>query len=62
LIYTAITAGISRVAYAPLCLHAVANTPAGQIEACSLLQESVLATTNRRANAKAAAFPKAMCI
>jgi len=32
LIYTAITAGTSRVAYGPLCLHAVANTPAGLIE------------------------------
>ena len=29
LIRTAITAGTSRVAYGPLCLHAVANTPAG---------------------------------
>jgi hypothetical protein len=32
LIHTAITAGISRVAYGPLCLHAVANTPAGLME------------------------------
>ena len=38
LIRTAITAGTSRVAYGPLCLHAVANTPAGRIEPCSLLQ------------------------
>jgi hypothetical protein len=29
LIHTAITAGTSRVAHGPLCLHAVANTPAG---------------------------------
>jgi len=29
LIHLAITAGTSRVAYGPLCLHAVANTPAG---------------------------------
>jgi len=29
---TAITAGTSRVAYGPLCLHAVANTPAGRME------------------------------
>ena len=29
---TAITAGTSRVAYGPLCLHAVANTPAGLME------------------------------
>src|SRR5215469_5446350 len=29
LIQTAITAGVSRVASGPLCLHAVANTPAG---------------------------------
>jgi hypothetical protein len=32
LIRTAITAGTSRVAYGPLCLHAVANTPAGLME------------------------------
>src|SRR5208337_4512245 len=32
LIYTAITAGTSRVAHGPLCLHAVANTPAGRME------------------------------
>src|SRR5437899_8500429 len=32
LIHTAITAGTSRVAYGPLCLHAVANTPAGRME------------------------------
>ena len=32
LIPTAITAGTSRVAYGPLCLHAVANTPAGLME------------------------------
>jgi hypothetical protein len=32
LIHTAITAGTSRVAYGPLCLHAVANTPAGRLE------------------------------
>ena len=32
LIRTAITAGTSRVAYGPLCLHAVANTPAGRME------------------------------
>ncbi len=32
LIHTAITAGTSRVAYGPLCLHAVANTPAGLTE------------------------------
>jgi eukaryotic-like serine/threonine-protein kinase len=32
LIYTAITAGTSRVAHGPLCLHAVANTPAGLME------------------------------
>ena len=36
LIHTAITAGTSRVAYGPLCLHAVANTPAGRLEFCSL--------------------------
>ncbi|MFY9530441.1 MAG: hypothetical protein WAR24_16160, partial [Candidatus Acidiferrales bacterium] len=29
LIHTAITAGTSRVAPGPHCLHAVANTPAG---------------------------------
>ena len=32
LIHTAITAGTSRVAHGPLCLHAVANTPAGRME------------------------------
>src|SRR6202011_354380 len=32
LINTAITAGTSRVAYGPLCLHAVANTAAGLME------------------------------
>jgi hypothetical protein len=32
LIHTAITAGTSRVAYGPLCLHAVADTPAGLME------------------------------
>jgi hypothetical protein len=30
--HTAITAGTSRVAYGPLCLHAVATTPAGLME------------------------------
>src|SRR5438128_7150560 len=37
LIHTAITAGTSRVAHGPLCLHAVANTPAGLMELCSLV-------------------------
>ena len=32
LIHTTVTAGTSRVAYGPLCLHAVANTPAGLME------------------------------
>ena len=32
LIHTAITAGTSRVALGPHCLHAVANTPAGLME------------------------------
>ena len=32
LIRAAITAGTSRVAYGPLCLHAVANTPAGLMD------------------------------
>src|SRR6201987_6192799 len=32
LIRTTITAGTSRVAYGPLCLHAVAHTPAGLLE------------------------------
>ena len=36
LVHTAITAGTSRVATGPLCLHAVANTPAGPMETCSL--------------------------
>jgi len=38
LIHTAITAGTSRVMYGPLCLHAVAITPAGLIETCSLVR------------------------
>ena len=37
LIQTTITAGTSRVAYGPLCLHAVAITPAGLMESCSLM-------------------------
>jgi hypothetical protein len=32
LIHTVITAGTSRVAHGPLCLHAVATTPAGRME------------------------------
>ena len=32
LIHAAITAGTSRVAAGPLCLHAVANTPTGLME------------------------------
>jgi hypothetical protein len=32
LIHTAITAGTSRVAHGPHCVHAVANTPAGLME------------------------------
>src|SRR5262249_60482958 len=38
LIQTATTAGTSRVAYGPLCLHAVANIPAGLMETCSLIR------------------------
>ena len=38
LIHTVITAGTSRVAYGALCLHAVANTPAGLMETCSLIR------------------------
>ena len=38
LIQTAITAGTSRVACGPPCLHAVANTPAGLMETCSLIR------------------------
>src|SRR5215831_1573310 len=37
LIHTAITAGTSRVVYGPLCLHAIAFTPAGLMESCSLV-------------------------
>ena len=37
LIRNAITAGTSRVAYGPLCLHAVANAPAGLMETSSLV-------------------------
>ena len=32
LIHTEITAGTSRVAHDPLCVHAIANTPAGLME------------------------------
>jgi hypothetical protein len=32
LIHNAITAGTSRVAHGPHCVHAVANTPAGRME------------------------------
>jgi hypothetical protein len=32
LIHTTITAGTSRVAHGPHCVHAVANTPAGRME------------------------------
>ena len=32
MIHTAITAGTSRVAHGPLCVHAVANAPAGRME------------------------------
>jgi hypothetical protein len=38
LTHTAITAGTSRVASDPLRLHAVATTPAGPIETCSLIR------------------------
>ncbi len=38
LIHTAITAGTSRVAHGPSCLHAVATTPAGPMETCSLMR------------------------
>jgi len=37
LIHTAITAGTSRVTSGPLCLHAVATTPAGPMETYSLV-------------------------
>src|ERR1700731_3232166 len=37
LTHTAVTAGTSRVGSGPLCLHAVANTPAERIEPCSLV-------------------------
>src|SRR5271169_2221142 len=49
LIHTAITAGTSRVASDPLCLHAVANTPAGSMETCSLVPSHRLRPSpNRR--------------
>jgi len=49
LIPTAITAGTSRVASDPLCLHAVANTPAGSMETCSLvLSHRLRPSPNRR--------------
>ena len=37
LIPTVISAGASRVASVPLCLHAVATTPAGPMETCLLV-------------------------
>ena len=50
LILTAITAGASRVASGPLCLHAVANTPAGPMESVrSLLFPSTSAFPEFRA-------------
>jgi hypothetical protein len=49
LIHIAITAGTSRVASDPLCLHAVANTPAGPMETCSLiLSHRLRPSPNRR--------------
>ena len=49
LIHTAITAGTSRVAAGPLCLHAVATTPAGPMETCSLTRSHRLRPSpNRR--------------
>jgi hypothetical protein len=49
LIRTAITAGTSRVASDPLCLHAVANSPAGPMETCSLVPSHRLRPSpNRR--------------
>ena len=42
LIVCAITAGTSRVVDGPLCLHAVANTPAGLMETCSLVRSHQL--------------------
>jgi hypothetical protein len=49
LIHTAITAGTSRVASDPLCLHVVANTPAGPMETCSLvLSHRLRPSPNRR--------------
>jgi hypothetical protein len=42
LIHTAITAGTSRVALGPHCLHAVANTPAGLMELYSLVRSHQL--------------------
>jgi hypothetical protein len=49
LIHTAITAGTSRVASDPLCLHAVATTPAGPMETCSLVPSHRLRPSpNRR--------------
>jgi len=42
LIHTAITDGTSRVEYGPRCLHAVANTPAGLMETCSLVRSHQL--------------------
>src|SRR5271163_660246 len=49
LIHTAITAGTSRVASDPLCLHAGATTPAGPMETCSLIHSHRLRPSpNRR--------------
>src|SRR6202022_3913198 len=54
LIHTAITAGTSRVAYGPLCLHAVANTPAGLMELVrSYRSTNVGLPTNRGGSAPA---------
>jgi hypothetical protein len=49
LIHTAITAGTSRVAHGPHCLHAVATTPADPMETCSLVHSHRLRPSpNRR--------------
>src|SRR4051812_998089 len=46
LIPTAITVGASRVASGPLCIHAVANTPAGRTRLVSLVLPRPLRTSH----------------
>ena len=59
LIRTAITAGTSRVAYGPLCLHAVAITPAGLMEFVRSYHSTIFGLPrNRGGSAPALSFSR----